>query len=114
LTGRRLRRAPASEELDVIIVTGRIRTTSDTLEDAKALSLDHVNRSRLEPGCIEHGVSQDVEDPTVLVFFERWADRDALAVHFRVPAAVSFVEAVTELAAEPPELHIYETVDERE
>jgi quinol monooxygenase YgiN len=98
----------------VIIVTGRVRTTPDTFEGARALSLDHVRRSRTEPGCIEHGVSQDVEDPTVLVFFERWVDRDALADHFRVPASVSFVEAVTELAAEPPELHIYESVDEKE
>jgi quinol monooxygenase YgiN len=92
----------------MVIVTGRVRAAPETLDDALALARDHVERSRAEPGCLEHRVLRDVDEPSTLVFFERWADRDALATHFRVPESVAFVEAVTELAVEPPELHIYE------
>jgi quinol monooxygenase YgiN len=42
------------------------------------------------------------------VFFERWADRDALLAHFRVPASREFGAQVARLAARPPELHVYD------
>jgi quinol monooxygenase YgiN len=95
----------------MVIVTGRVRATPDTLDEALALAREHVERSRAEPGCLEHSVLRDVEVPSTLVFFERWADRDALAAHFRVPESVAFVEAVTELAIEAPELHVYDVED---
>jgi len=96
----------------MVIVTGRVRATPDTLDEALALAREHVERSRAEPGCLEHSVLCDVDEPSTLVFFERWADHDALATHFRVPGSVAFVEAVTELAVEAPELHIYAVSDE--
>jgi quinol monooxygenase YgiN len=53
-------------------------------------------------------VHQDVENPSRVVFLEHWADKDALDVHFRVPASLEFVNAVTALAASPPTIEIYE------
>jgi quinol monooxygenase YgiN len=73
----------------MIIVTGTIHARLDTLDELRRLSLEHVARSRAEPGCLEHGVAADVNDSLRLVFFERWADRDALLAHFRVPRRVS-------------------------
>ena len=58
--------------------------------------------------CLEHGVAADVNDSLRLVFFERWADRDALLAHFRVPASREFAAQVARLAARPPELHVYD------
>ena len=73
-----------------------------------ALSLEHVRRSRLEPGCLLHSVHRDVEDPRRLVFIEHWADVDALRRHFAVPASGAFVTEATALADGPTELAIYE------
>ena len=91
----------------MIIVTGVIQARADTLEALRAASLEHVARSRAEPGCLEHGVAVDVNDGLRLVFFERWSDRTALDAHFRVPAARAFAAEAARLAAQPPQLHVY-------
>ncbi|MEY2571637.1 MAG: hypothetical protein QOE63_1987 [Acidimicrobiaceae bacterium] len=80
----------------------------DTLDEVLRHSLDHVRRSRLEPGCLLHSVHTDVEDPNRVVFIEHWADRGALLTHFGVPASNDFVRAVSELAGGPTTIEIYE------
>src|SRR5215207_7734256 len=63
----------------MIIVTGAIQARLDTLDELCRLSLEHVARSRAEPGCLEHGVAVDANDGRRLVFFERGADPRRLA-----------------------------------
>lgn len=92
----------------MIIVTGSVRVAPESLDDALALSLEHVRRSRTEAGCLLHSVHRDVEDELRLVFLEHWEDRDALATHFAVPASGEFVTGLGALATEPPTLEIYE------
>jgi quinol monooxygenase YgiN len=92
----------------MIIVTGSVQARADSLDEVLAVSLEHVRRSRTEPGCLVHSVHQDVEDPLKVVFLEHWKDREALAAHFEVPASLAFVTAITGLAAEPPVLNVYE------
>jgi quinol monooxygenase YgiN len=72
------------------------------------MSLEHVRRSRGEPGCISHDVSQDVEDPTRLTFIERWQDREALAKHFVVPEAVAFARALGTMAQSRADMALYD------
>lgn len=92
----------------MIIVTGTVLASPETLDEALALSLEHVRRSRLEPGCVSHSVQRDVEEPLRLVFFEEWADRDALAAHFAVPAVREFSRSIAKLAVEKTTLRVYE------
>ena len=92
----------------VLIVTGSIRARPDTIDRLLDLSLEHVRRSRAEPGCLLHSVHHDAEDHLRLVFLEHWADADALLTHFRVPASGAFVEEASALAAEPPDIAIYD------
>ena len=95
----------------MVIVTGSIQARLDTLDELRRLSLEHVARSRAEPGCLEHGVAVDANDALRLVFFERWADPGALRAHFRVPASRDFAARVAALAAHPPALSAYEASD---
>ena len=92
----------------MIIVTGSIQARLDTFDELRRLSLEHVARSRAEPGCLEHGVAVDANDGLRLVFFERWADREALLAHFKVPASREFVREAARLAAHAPDLATYE------
>src|SRR5664279_2780207 len=92
----------------MIIVTGRAKISADRLDDALAVSLEHVRRSRTEPGCLLHSVHRDVEDPLTLVFFEQWQDNDALSAHFAVPESLAFVTALSECASERPVMDLYE------
>ena len=92
----------------MIIVTGSVQGRPDTIDDLLAVSLTHVHRSREEPGCLLHSVHFDAENPLRLVFLEQWADADALRAHFAVPASREFVNALSALAAAPPEMHIFD------
>lgn len=92
----------------MIIVTGSVRSRPEGLGQMLATSLEHVRRSRAEPGCLLHSVHQDVEDPLTVVFLEHWKDRASLAAHFAVPASGRFVGEVTALATTPPAMNIYE------
>ena len=92
----------------MLIVTGSVQATPATLEDALSICLEHVRRSRLEPGCLLHSVHKDVEDPNRLLFLEHWSDLDALKVHFGVPECRAFAKSLRAMASEPPTLNIYE------
>jgi len=92
----------------MIVVTGSVMARQDSFDEVRKLSLEHVHRSRGEPGCISHSVHIDCENPLRLVFIEEWADRAALLKHFAVPASGAFVKQLRSLAAAPPDIHLFE------
>jgi quinol monooxygenase YgiN len=91
-----------------VVVTGSIVARPERIDELLALSLEHVRRSRSEPGCIAHAVHRDAEDPLRLVFVEEWADRAALLAHFAVPASRAFVKAAAACASAAPQMALYE------
>lgn len=97
----------------MIIVTGSVQARPEHLDEVLALSVEHVHRSRAEPGCLLHTVHQDVEDVHRVVFVEHWADLDALRVHFEVPESGAFVEALSALVDDAPTLDVYEATATR-
>jgi quinol monooxygenase YgiN len=92
----------------MIVVTGSVTARPDSFDDVRRLSLEHVQRSRTEPGCISHAVQVDCENPLRLVFFEQWADRTALLNHFAVPASREFVKALQPLASAASTIELYD------
>jgi quinol monooxygenase YgiN len=92
----------------MIVVTGSVTAREETFGEIRKLSLEHVHRSRLEPGCISHAVHIDCENPLRLVFIEQWADRAALKAHFAVPASRDFVRTLQPLAAAATTIEIYD------
>jgi quinol monooxygenase YgiN len=92
----------------MILVTGSVTARDDSFDEVQRLSLQHVRRSRTEPGCLSHAVHIDCENPLRLVFIEQWADRAALAAHFAVPASRDFVRTLRSLAASASTLEIFD------
>src|SRR5690349_11204785 len=92
----------------MIIVTGSIVARPDSIDELLERSLEHVRRSRAEPGCCSHAVHREAENPLRLVFLEEWEDRAALAAHFAVPASRAFAKAARALAEEAPTLIVFE------
>ncbi|HET9205456.1 MAG TPA: putative quinol monooxygenase [Burkholderiaceae bacterium] len=92
----------------MVIVLASVMLKPGRLDEALALSLQHVARSRAEAGCLAHAVHRDSEDAQRIVFVERWIDRAALAAHFQVPASRAFVKALAGLASAPPQMTLYE------
>ena len=92
----------------MILVTGSATASPESFEEMRRISLEHVQRSRAEPGCIEHGVYIDADNPLRLHFFERWADADALRAHFAVPESRAFARQLRALSADPGDMAVYE------
>lgn len=92
----------------MIVVTGSVTANQDSFDEVRKLSLEHVQRSRTEPGCLSHAVHVDCENPLRLVFVEQWADRAALLAHFAVPASRGFVKQLQSLASAATTIEIYD------
>lgn len=56
-------------------------TRPEQAEAFERLFRSYVEPSRAEPGCIEYHMLRDVQDPTLFIFYEVWASREALAEH---------------------------------
>ncbi|WPG36034.1 putative quinol monooxygenase [Variovorax sp. EBFNA2] len=93
----------------MILVIGHALAKADTLQAMLAISVEHVLRSRAEPGCISHDVTTDVQDPLRLTFVERWNDMAALQAHFRVDASRAFAKALAAMADGMPSIHVYQS-----
>lgn len=92
----------------MIVILGSVVVQDDRMDQAQKICLEHVHRSRAEPGCISHAVHVDCENPNRLVFVEEWADEASLQAHFKVPASRQFVAALSQCAAQPPEMALYQ------
>lgn len=95
----------------MLIVTGSVTARPETFEALKRAALDHVARSRTEPGCLTHGVFVDSEAPMRLFFYEEWADRAALDVHFAQAGSLDFMGVVRDLAAASTRVRILPVED---
>lgn len=93
----------------MIIVMGSVLVREGRMDAALEEALQHVRRSRTEPGCISHAVHRDVENPRRLVFVEEWSDMAALQQHFQVPASRALAKALAALSEEPPSMTLYES-----
>jgi quinol monooxygenase YgiN len=92
----------------VLIVTGSLVARRETFDELRAQALEHVRRSRGEPGCLLHAVHVDCENPLRLVFIEEWDSREALLTHFAVLESRGFVKSARALAAEVSPIGIFE------
>ena len=95
----------------MLVVTGSVTARPDTFEALLEAALEHVRRSRTEPGCLRHSVHVDCEDPMRLFFYEEWEDRAALDAHFAVPESQAYMKRSRELAASGDRIRILPIVD---
>ena len=91
----------------MIIVRGSVVAAEGHVAELVEICLEHVRRSREEPGCLEHGIHADAENPARLSFFELWADEESLRRHFAVPESRAFVKRARELSVEASRIEIF-------
>jgi len=92
----------------MIVVTGSATASPESFEEMRRIALEHVQRSRAEPGCVSHHVSIDADDPLTLHFIERWESADALKAHFAVRESRAFWRKLQALASDPGHMQVYE------
>ena len=89
-----------------IVLIARLKVQADKVEEAKAAALAIVEDSRAEAGCINYDIHQSIEDETVFLWHETWANKAAIDEHFATPFFGEFFKIVGEIAAEPPQINL--------
>jgi len=82
----------------MLVVTGVIEVSEDSLTAAKALAGPMGTASRAEAGCHAYAFYQDLEDPGRIRIYEEWEDQAALDAHFATPHMAAFVEGLGALS----------------
>ncbi len=61
-----------------IVLIARLKVKKDSVEQAKQAALAIVQDSRAEKGCLNYDFHQAIDDPTIFVWHETWANKSAL------------------------------------
>lgn len=77
----------------MIYLNASLTIKPDTLNQVIAAAKPCIEATRREPGCIRYDLTVDVNDPTKLVFVEKWETREALESHFAQPHLETWREA---------------------
>ncbi len=64
-----------------INITVLLKAKEESTEKVKELLENLVANSRLESGCVQYDLHQDVQDATTFVFHEVWKNKEALEAH---------------------------------
>lgn len=96
-----------------IVLVARLKVKEDAIEEAKKAGLAIVDDSRSEEGCLNYDIHQSIDDPTVFVWHETWANKAALDEHFQKPYFLEFFEKVNKFAAEEPAITLTKMISER-
>ncbi len=96
-----------------IVLVARLKVKDDAVEVAKQLTLKITADSRMEEGSINYDVHQAIDDETVFVWHETWANKAALDEHFEKDYFKEFFTKVSEIAAEPPQITLTKMISEK-
>jgi quinol monooxygenase YgiN len=81
---------------------------ADALEKALSAIVPTV---RKEKGCLRYDLHRSLEDPSVFMFYETWADAAALAAHAVSTHMVEMRKKITNLVTAPTEVTKWRRVD---
>ena len=97
----------------MILITGTVVVAQENREAFLKAAIHHVALSREEPGCISHGVHEDMMAPGTFVFVERWRDMDAVKEHFAKDYSRETVAAIRRYAVTSSGVEIHDVASTR-
>lgn len=80
---------------------------ADQVKAFQDLARELVAETRKEKGCIAYALNQDLKDPTVLTFIERWEDQAAIDAHMKSAHFVRIVPQLGPLTSAPGDMRLY-------
>jgi quinol monooxygenase YgiN len=69
--------------------------------------------TRAQPGCIVFNLHRSVDDPGVIMGFERWASKEEHDRHMEGAHFQKLMVAMADIVAEPPKIAWYQIMDEK-
>jgi quinol monooxygenase YgiN len=97
----------------MILITGTVVVPPESRAAFLEAVIHHVTLSRQEPGCISHSCNEDVMAPGTFTFVERWADMDAVKLHFAKDYSRKTVAAIRSLSTQSSGVEIHEIASTR-
>jgi quinol monooxygenase YgiN len=92
----------------VILLRIKVRCEPDRVQQALAVFTAVIEPSRALEGVIRFDVGRDLADPDSIVALEVFADDEARERQEALPQVATLWRLLPELAAEPPELTLFE------
>jgi len=96
-----------------IVIVARLKVHGNTVEEIKKAALSIVADSRAEAGCLNYDIHQAIDDPTVFIWHETWANQAAIDEHFEKSFFKEFFAAVEGFVAEPPQITLTKMITEK-
>jgi quinol monooxygenase YgiN len=87
LRGETTAHAAGSSEVpkDAVILTAIVKAKPGQEDAVKEALLSLVEPTRKEAGCLCYNLHRSKSDPTMFMFYEQWANQEALAAHGKTP-----------------------------
>jgi quinol monooxygenase YgiN len=74
---------------------------------------DVAKPTRSQPGSVAFSLYRSVENPSVIIGFERWASKKDHEKHLQGAHVQKLMSAMADILAEPPQILSYEVLDEK-
>lgn len=79
------------KQLPIIV---KFEVKEDKIEYVKSELLKILEPTRKEDGCIQYELHQDIENPSIFMFYEIWETVDLWKAHDSMPHIVAFKKAI--------------------
>ena len=96
-----------------IVLVARLKVQANAVDETKKAALGIAADSRAEAGCVNYDIHQAIDDPTVFIWHETWANKAAIDEHFEKSFFKEFFAAVQGFAVEPPQITLTKMITEK-
>lgn len=90
-----------------MIVVAKLKARQENLEEMKDALLDMVSKVKDEEGTLVYTLHQDLGNPAVFLFYEKYKDVDALTAHSSTPHFKALFKTIKTLLDGDPEIAMY-------
>ena len=86
------------------VINARINIKPEAIDQFIALGKIMVENSNSEQGCSVYKLYQEVGNPQSFIFYEVYENQDAVDIHNSSPYFKTFIEQMSDLAADKPQI----------
>ena len=83
-----------------LIVVAKVVAKEDAVQQLKSELQKLIAPTRKEEGCLDYVLHQDIEDPSIFIFYETWESEAALEKHTQSDHYQAFGKVAAGLVAE--------------
>ena len=102
----------AQSKSDLIVIASAKAKPGKEAALEQAL-LQAAKPTREQPGCVSFSLFSSVDDPSVIIGFERWASVKDHEKHLQGAHVQTLMSQMMEILAEPPKILSYKVTDEK-